>query len=113
MFSLNGLFHFISQVPPSSQLGLKYLTVLSTSNYFLVVFLIELVAGLLLLANCYVALALTLLAPILVNIMPYHVFMEPAKVAPSVFPTILWVLLFVRERAVFRGLFQVSTPALS
>ena len=111
VFGLNGFFHFIPQPPPATQLGMQYMTALATSNYFVVVFALQLIAGLLLLANRYVALALTLLAPILVNILLYHALIEPGSIAPGLVASVLWFILYTRERAAFAGLFQASTPA--
>ena len=58
-----------------------------------------------------VALALTLLAPILVNILLYHALIEPGSIAPGLVASVLWFILYTRERAAFAGLFQASTPA--
>ena len=113
VFGLNGFLHFIPQPPPTSQLAMQYMTTLATSHYFVLVFALQLIAGLLLLANRYVALALTLLAPILVNILLYHALMEPTTIAPGLVATILWLVLFTQVRAAFAGLFQPSTPAIS
>ncbi len=111
VFGLNGFLHFLPQTPPASPLALQYVTVLSASNYFVAVFAVQLAAGLLLLANRYVALALALLAPVLVNILLFHVLMDPASIGPGILATILWVVVFTRERAAFRGIFQAhSTP---
>ena len=110
VFGLNGFLHFIPQPPPGSPLALEYMTVLSTSHYFVVVFLIQLTAGLLLLANRFVPLAVALLAPILVNILMFHGLMDPGGIAPGVVATILWSIIFLRVRPAFDGIFQAASP---
>ncbi len=60
VFGLNGFLNFIPQPPPTSDLALRYMAVLLESHYFVAVFLVQPVAGLLLLANRYVPLALPL-----------------------------------------------------
>ena len=110
VFGLNGFFHFIPQPPPASPQAIQYMTVLSTSNYFVLVFLIQLIAGILLLANRFVPLALAMLAPILVNVLMFHSLMDPANIAPGLLASILWVVVFLRFRHAFDGLWQ-SRPA--
>jgi hypothetical protein len=110
VFGLNGFLHFIPLPPPASPLALQYMTVLSTSNYFALIFLIQLIAGLLFLANRFTALGLAMTAPILVNILLYHGLMEPAGIGVGLFATLLWAVVFFRERTAFAGLFRASTP---
>jgi len=110
IFGLNGFFPFIPQTMPASPLAVQYLTVMSGSHYMVLVFLIQLAAGLLLLLNRYVPLALVLLGPVLVNILLFHGLMDPANIGPGVLATILWILVFLRVQSAFRGIFQASTP---
>ena len=68
VFGLNGFLHFIPSPPPSGTAG-QFVGALFVSNYLVVVFLLQLISAVLLLINRYVPLALTLLAPIIVNIL--------------------------------------------
>ncbi len=112
VFGLNGFLHFIHQPPPASPLAVQYFTVLSTSNYMVPVFLLQVVAGVLLLAGRFVPLALVLLAPVLVNILLYHGLMDPAGLPPGILATILWILVFLRFRSSFAGILR-ATPLSS
>src|SRR5688572_19540952 len=76
VFGLNGFLNFIPMPPPTGVAG-QYLGALFVSHYLAAVFALEIVAGVLLLANRFVRLALTILAPILVNIVLFHAFMAP------------------------------------
>jgi len=100
VFGLNGFLNFIPAPPPTGIAG-QYVGALFVSHYLSAVFALELVAGILLLANRFVLLALTILAPILVNIVLFHVFMAPTGIAPAVIAVTLWSVLFYRERAAF------------
>ena len=104
VFGLNGFFHFIHQPYPANPLALQYMTVMSATHYFVLVFLIQLIAGLLLLAGRFVPLALSLLAPILVNILLYHGLMDPAGLPIGVVACILWFLVFWSVRGAFAGI---------
>ena len=75
VFALNGFLHFIPASLPSGTAG-QFVGALFVSNYLVVVFLLQLVAAGLLLINRFVPLALVLLAPIVVNIVAFHLFLE-------------------------------------
>ena len=113
VFGLNGFLHFIPQPPPTSPLALQYFTVMAASHYFVLVFLIQLAAGLLLLANRFVPLALALLAPIIVNILLFHTLMDPGNIGAGLLATILWIILFLSVRRAFDGLFSARAPQVT
>ena len=103
VFGLNGFLHFIPAPMPTGIAG-QYVGALFVSHYLSVVFALELGAGLLLLANRFIVLAIAILAPILVNIALFHACMAPTGFAPAVLAVALWAVLFYRERASFSGL---------
>ena len=82
----------------------QFLAALVQSLYFAVVFAIEIMAGLALLANWKTPLALKLLAPVIVNILLFHITMAPAGLPPELFVTILWLGVAYRVRAAFAGI---------
>ena len=106
VFGLNGFLHFIPQPPlPEGPAG-QYMTVMSTTHYMVLVFLLQIVGGVLLLVGRYVPLALTLLAPVIVNILLFHALMAPSGIVPGVLVTVLWILIFISVRSAFAGLLQ-------
>jgi putative oxidoreductase len=64
------------------------------------------VPAVLLLANRYVPLALTILAAIIFNILSFHIFMAPAGLPLAIFVAVLWIVVFINVRGAFDGLFQ-------
>lgn len=100
VFGLNGFLNFIPMPPPSGAAG-QFFGVMFASHYILAVFVLELIAGALLLANRFAPLALAILAPILVNIALFHLFLAPQGFAGAVVAIALWGVLFHRERAAF------------
>jgi len=60
----------------------------------------------LLLINRYVPIALTILGPIIVNILLFHGLMNPAGFGLALLVTILWGVVFVSVRSAFAGIFQ-------
>jgi len=109
VFGLNGFLHFIRSALPSGTAG-QFVGALVASNYLVVVFLLQLVSAILLLVNRHVPLALTLLAPIIVNILMFHVLMAPSGLAPAIVVTVCWIVVFLSVRSAFAGLFQQRVP---
>src|SRR5580704_12395760 len=97
VFGLNGFLHFIPAPMPTGIAG-QYVGALFVSHYLAVVFALELAGGVLLLVNRFVRAALTILAPILVNIALFHSCMAPEGFAPAVVAAVLWAVLFYHER---------------
>jgi len=109
-FGLNGFLHFLPASLPSGTAG-KFVGALFVSNYLVVVFLLQIIAAVLLLINRYVPLALTLLAPIIVNILLFHMLMAPSGLLLAMVVTMLWIVVFLSVRSAFAGLLQHRVPA--
>ncbi|HEY3615917.1 MAG TPA: hypothetical protein VGK96_03830, partial [Candidatus Sulfotelmatobacter sp.] len=97
VFGLNGFLHFIPAPPPAGVAG-QFFTALYLSHYLVVIFLLQLGPAILLLLNRYVPLALTLLGPIVVNIVLFHLLMAPSGLPMAFVVTILWILTAVSVR---------------
>ncbi len=69
---------------------------------------VQLIAGLLLLVNRFVPLALVVLAAIITNILLYHMAMDPKGIGAGILVTILWLLVYPAYRASFRILFSAK-----
>jgi uncharacterized membrane protein YphA (DoxX/SURF4 family) len=81
VFGLNGFLHFIPQPPMPAAAG-AFLGALGATGYmFTLLKATEVLAGALLLAGVLVPLALTLLAPVIVNIVAFHLFLAPGNFA--------------------------------
>lgn len=104
VFGLNGFLHFLPVPPPSSAFGAQFMTVAFQSHFMLVVFAVQLIGGILLLANRFVPLALVALAAVLVNILNYHLTMDPGGIGAGVLATILWFVTAYSFRKNLSGL---------
>jgi len=105
VMGLNGFLNFIP-FPPPTGVAAQFMGALYVSHYLWVIFAFQVVGGLLLLVNRYVPLAVALLAPVLVNILTFHVLMAPAGLPMALFVAILWTVIFIQVRPAFSGLFQ-------
>src|SRR5881398_476097 len=110
VFGLNGFLHFIPATPPFGTAG-QFVGALFVSHYLVVVFLLQIIPAVLLLLNRYVPLALTLLAPIIVNIVLFHLLMAPGGLPLAMTVTVLWIVVFLSVRSAFAGLLQQRVPA--
>jgi len=84
----------------------QFMGALYVSHYLWVIFAFQVIAGVLLLVNRYVPLAVAILAPVLVNILTFHVLMAPSGLPMALVVAVLWVLIFIEVRPAFSGLFQ-------
>jgi putative oxidoreductase len=105
IFGLNGFLHFIPMPPPGGVAG-QFFGALFVSNYLVPIFALQLISGVLLLVNRFVPLALTILAAIIVNILLFHVLMNPAGLGLALLVAILWGVVFASVRSAFAGIFQ-------
>ena len=110
VFGLNGFLHFIPLPPPSGVAG-QFMGALFVSHYLTLIFALQVIGAVLLLANRYVPLALALLAPVIVNILSFHALMAPSGLPPALFVAALWAVIFVHVRSAFAGLFQARFEA--
>ena len=102
---LNGFLNFLSMGPMPTGLAGQFVGALVLSHYFWVVAALQIAGGALLLASRFVPLALVLLGPVIVNIICYHVFLNPSGAVPAAVVTVLWLIVFYGNRQNFSGIF--------
>ena len=105
VMGLNGFLNFIPLPPPGGVAG-QFMGALYVSHYLWVIFAFQVIAGVLLLVNRYVPLAVAILAPVLVNILTFHALMAPSGLPLALFVALLWIVIFIEVRPAFSGLFQ-------
>jgi putative oxidoreductase len=111
VFGLNGFFHFLPQ-PPMSGPPAAFAGALFASGYmFPLLKGTEVIAGALLLSGRLVPLALTVLAPVVVNIVAFHLFLAPSGLALPILIVALGVFLAWSYRSSFAGVLRVNAVA--
>ena len=103
VFGLNGFLNFMHAPLPPGLAG-TFLGTLAASHFVWFVAGVQVICGALLLVNRFVPLALALLAPVLYNILVFHITMQPSGLPPGLFASILWLILVWRLRAYFAPL---------
>ena len=111
VFGLNGFLHFIPQPKTPMPEGAASFAgaLLKTGYMFPMVMGTQLLVGVLLLLNRFVPLALALLAPVVVNIVAFHVFLAPSGLVLALVVLVLELHLAWAYRNAFRPMLKLRT----
>jgi uncharacterized membrane protein YphA (DoxX/SURF4 family) len=110
VFGLNFFLHFLP-MPPAPPRAAAFAGALFASGYlFPLLKTTEVVAGLLLLRGRFVPLALAVLAPIVINIVGFHLFLAPAGMMLPLAVLTAEIYLAWTYRAAFAPMLQARTP---
>lgn len=113
VFGLNGFLNFIPMAAPEGEAG-AFMGGLAAAGYFFPLLkLTEIAVGLALVFRRFVPLALTILAPITVNILAFHLFLTPAGLPMALFLVVANAGLAIHYREAYRGLFVANTETRS
>ncbi|MBX3160518.1 MAG: DoxX family protein [Deltaproteobacteria bacterium] len=111
VFATNYFLPFLpAQDPPPAE-ALPFIGAFATSGFLTLVKVIELGAGLLLLSNRFVPLALALLAPIIVGITGFHVLLAPAGTPIAIVFLVLELVLAWGYRRAFAPMLRARVAA--
>lgn len=106
---LNGFLMFMPAPDPSTMApaGVAFSAALYATGYMMQLASgVQLVAGILLLAGRFVPLALAMLAPMVVNIFLFHVFLEPSGIVTAIVVAAAEIGLAWAYRDKFRPMLQ-------
>ena len=110
IFGLNGFLQFL-HMPPPPEPAMAFFGALAATGYMIkLVFATQLIAGVLLLIGLFVPLALALLAPVIVNIFLFHVFLAPEGLPLAIVVVTLELLLVAAHRDAFAPMLRPRTP---
>ena len=110
VFGLNPFLKFLP-MPPLEGVWGQFLGALWVSHYVWIVGATQVVSGALFLIGRYVPLAIALSAPVIVNIIAYHLTMQHSGAQLAILATICWIILFWWHRASFAPLW-VGKPSV-
>lgn len=113
LFSVTGLNGFVGFLPQDTSGmtdgAVAFSVALAQTGYLMPLAMgVQLVSGILLLANRFVPLALALLAPVVVNIVAFHVFLAPTGLTTAAVVAALEVGLAWAYRDSFRPMLRAT-----
>lgn len=107
VFGSNAFFKFMGPPPEMHGQAGAFITAMMSSGYMYAVAVLQVLGGLcLLLGARFVPLGLTLLGPIIVNIVLFHVFLEPQGLPIAIVTAVLALFLLWIYRFKFPAIFQ-------
>jgi uncharacterized membrane protein YphA (DoxX/SURF4 family) len=112
VFGSNIFLHFIPMPPPPEGPARDFMMALFLSHYIYVVGALQVVGGALLFTGRWTPLGLTLVGPVIVNILCFHLLMAPAGLPMAILVSFLGLFLLWRNREHFAGLVKdAATPS--
>lgn len=107
VFGLNGFFNFLPQ-PPLDPKSLEFIMALVNTGYLMTVIkATEVICGAMILSGCFLPLALVLIAPILVNIVLFHLLLAGGPAMPLALLA-MWVFLVSCYWNHYRSVFEMK-----
>ncbi len=106
IFGLNGFFSFLPAFPPSAE-AVAFYEAMSQTGY-LIPFekVTEIFCGAALLGNIYAPLAIAFLAPIVINIVLFHIFLNPAGLPMAIMILVAEFFLILAYKDNFRKVLE-------
>ena len=101
VFGLNGFLHFIPNMAMPEPVVTFFAALAATAYMLPLLFTAQIVGGILLLAGIYVSLGLALLAPVIVNIFFFHLFLAASGLLIAIVVVALEMFLVWRYRDAF------------
>jgi putative oxidoreductase len=105
IFGFNIFFHFIPQPPMGGDIG-TLTNLMFQYRWFHFYAVLYIIAGILLLIGRYVPVGLVLLGPIIVNILLFHLTLNPSGIVPGLVCAVLEVFLIYAYWPAFEGIFS-------
>jgi putative oxidoreductase len=107
VFGSNAFLNFLKGPLPPGQAG-EFVGILFSSKWVFFVGAVQVIGGALLLVNRFVPLGLTLLGPVIVNILLFHGLLSHPGWQPGAVMALLWIFLFWRYKNNFAGIFAAK-----
>jgi uncharacterized membrane protein YphA (DoxX/SURF4 family) len=110
IFGLNLIHPFLPQPPPpEGSLSAQFMNLMFPTHWMTLVGIFQFLGGLLVIIGRTAPLGLAILAPILVNILAFHILLaEGQGIAPGLVFSALEIITVYSYRNYFRSLFTVS-----
>ena len=106
IFGLNKFLQFIP-MPPMPEAAGEFMGALVKSGYLLVIVaIVEVITGVLLLANRYQSLALVVVFPVILNAFLFHLFLDLPGIGAAAFAIIMNIFLLFANKESYKFLLK-------
>lgn len=114
VFGINGFVQFIPMPPPPTEgpVGAMIAGFAASGYFFPVLKMTEIACGFLLVTGYFVPLALVILAPVILQIFLFHIFLEPTGTVMAVFLVVAELTLAYFYRNAYSSLLTRKTSPL-
>ncbi len=110
VFGSNIILHFLPTPPVAGNAGL-FMAAIGPTGWMKLIGLCQIVGGLLLLVGRFVPLGLAILAPVVANILLFHLFLAPSGLPVALLVVLLEGFLLFVYRSSFAGIFAADPLA--
>jgi putative oxidoreductase len=108
IFGLNKFLQFIP-IPPMPEAAGEFMGALVKSGYLmLAVAIVEIVTGVLLLADKYKSLALIVVFPVILNAFMFHLFLDIAGIGGATFAFLMNIFLLFSNKEAYNSLLKTK-----
>ncbi|HWZ43583.1 MAG TPA: hypothetical protein VNW97_08890, partial [Candidatus Saccharimonadales bacterium] len=108
VFGLNGFLHFIKAPMPEGIAG-QFAGALFGTKYYVVIFGVQVISGVLFLVGRFVPLAVVLIGPVIVNILCFHGLLGAPGLPMAIVVALLWAIVAIRNKQHLAGIFVQRT----
>ncbi|MGI9086816.1 MAG: hypothetical protein ACR2HH_03600 [Chthoniobacterales bacterium] len=105
VFGSNAFLHFLPMPPMKGPSG-EFIGAMAATGYLQAVAALQVIGGLILVVGKWVPLGLVILGPIIVNILLFHIFLEPTGLGMAIGIFVAATFLVWSYRAAFAELFR-------
>ena len=107
IFGANKFINFMPAPENMSEAAAGFMKAIMDTGYlFKFIGLVEIISGILLLTNKWTPFALLIIAPVILNIIMFHLVLDVANIIPGAIIFIMLVFLFCMNRNKFSPLFK-------
>jgi putative oxidoreductase len=105
----NAFLHFLPMPPMTGHSG-EFMGALNSTGYLQAIAAFQVIGGLILIVGRFVPLGLTLLGPIIVNILFYHIFLDRSGMPMALVVCAIFLFLVWQYRSSFIPLLRDTKP---
>lgn len=109
VFGSNAFLHFLPMPPMTGHPG-EFIGAMNATGYLQAVAAFQVIGGLILIVGRFVPLGLTLLGPIVVNILFFHIFLDRTGIPMALVVAAIFLFLVWRYRSSFIPLLHDAEP---